>query len=816
MRGQAVISEEKESLVLTFLRSLPGRMIVSILVLTLILGAILISSILFLSINAQRESFVQSSREEANTLARAMGLDPDYLEIKDIFANSVLSHGVVYVELAGTIGHGESFKKAKDNHLKFLQDTEFGGHGDNVYYLSEPIRDGNGNLIGVLKIGYDELRLANQAKHMIHRSVVFGLVYMWALMLITASLAMRLTNPIKSLQKACREIASGQIDKVLNIESNISEISGLGNDLEHMRRGLAASNKKIAASEARYLTILDHAAEGIFIFDKQGVIHSFNRSAEQLFGYSEDEIVGRDIAALITPPGVFEHSKDHLKNFMQMEISRLIGRESELTGFHKDGASFHMALKVRAVVLDENEMYAAMAADISERKALMDHLKSVAEHDGLTGLYNRSYFQGEMERLVDLTKRTKQPSALLYIDLDHFKYVNDTLGHNAGDRLLIEISTILVKRARKSDLIARLGGDEFTVLIYNTQADQVHDTAESFRKALADYPFKQGAEQVDIGCSIGVAMITEETQSAGEALSRADISCHLAKRGGRNRGHIFNPTDEADVTAMSVDMGWSRRIKEAIETGCFALACQPIVASHSGEIEAFEGLTRMLDEQNRLIMPSAFLPSAERFGLAADIDKWVIVNAMETLSEQRKHSPGMRYSLKLSSQTISDPGVCDLIQETLRRSNLDPAAPTFEVTETVAISDMSLVTTFLSRLRQIGCKTSLDDFGSGMSSFSHLRDLPIDYVKIDGRFVKRMATSPVDQTIVKAMNEIAHALGKQTIAEFVEDEVTMNLLRAYGIDYAQGYYLGRPDVFMPCKAISDHVSRSLCLVSSAN
>ncbi|MHB1099663.1 MAG: PAS domain S-box protein, partial [Burkholderiales bacterium] len=352
-----MISEEKESRVLTFLRSLPGRMIVSILVLTLILGALLMSSILFLSINAQKASFVQNSREEANTLARAMGLDPDYLEIKGIFANSVLSHRVVYVELAGTIGHGESFKQAKDSHLKFLQDTEFGGHGDNVYYLSEPIRDGNGKLIGVLKIGYDELRLANQAKHMIHRSVVFGLVYMWALMLITASLAMRLTNPIKSLQKACREIASGQIDKVLNIESNISEISGLGNDLEHMRRELVASNKKIAASEARYLTILDHAAEGIFIFDKQGVIHSFNRSAEQLFGYSEDEIVGRDIAALITPPGVFEHSKDHLKNFMQMEISRLIGRESELTGFHKDGSSFHMALKVRAVVLEEKEMY---------------------------------------------------------------------------------------------------------------------------------------------------------------------------------------------------------------------------------------------------------------------------------------------------------------------------------------------------------------------------------------------------------------------------------------------------------------------------
>jgi EAL domain-containing protein (putative c-di-GMP-specific phosphodiesterase class I) len=354
-------------------------------------------------------------------------------------------------------------------------------------------------------------------------------------------------------------------------------------------------------------------------------------------------------------------------------------------------------------------------------------------------------------------------------------------------------------------------------LLFNTRAEQAHNAAESFRKALADYPFKQGAEQVDIGCSIGVAMITEDTHSAGEVLSRADIACHLAKRGGRNRVHLFNPTDEADVTAMSVDMGWSRRIKEAIDTGRFVLACQPIVATHSGEIESYEVLIRMLDEQNGLIMPGAFLPSAERFGLAVEIDKWVIVNAIETLAEQRMHTPRLRYSLNLSGQTFSDMSVCDLIQETLRRSDLDPAALTFEVTETVAIADMSLAEVFLSKLRQIGCKTALDDFGSGMSSFAYLRDLPVDYVKIDGRFVKNMATNSVDQAMVKAMNEIAHALGKQTIAEFVEDAITMKLLQGLGIDYAQGYHLGRPNVVMPCAAISDHAGvRTLCLVSSAN
>lgn len=787
------------------------------LVVTLILGTLLVGSILFLSTKAQEDIFVQNVQEETHALAESIGRNSDSSTHRNILANAIRSHGLVYVELdRSKYGNAESLTLVKDSKLKFREDTKFGGHDDNVYYLSEPVRDGKGNVTAVLKTGYDELRLTNQAKHMVHRSMVFSLVYLWALTLVAASLALRLTNPLKTLQKACREIASGQIDKELNIESNISEISDLGYDLEHMRQELLARNKQIAASEARYAAILDNAAEGIFTFDRQGIIHSFNRSAEQLFGYGADEVVGRDITLLIPPPDAIDRRNGYLEHFMRTEINQLVGHEGEVTGYHKDGASFHMALKVSAVVLDDKEMYTALAADISERRALIDRLKSMAEHDGLTGLYNRGYFHEELERLVELTKRNKQPSALFYIDLDHFKYVNDALGHAAGDRLLIEISKILVKRARKSDLIARLGGDEFTVLLNSIPVEEIHSAAESFRRALADYPFRAGAEQVDIGCSIGVSMITEETRSAGEALSQADISCHLAKRSGRNQVHIFNPADEANVTVMSMDMGWSRRIKEAIEMGRFVLACQPIVATQSGEIESFEVLIRMLDEQNMLIMPGAFLPSAERFGLAKEIDKWVIVNAIETLAQQRKDTPGLRYSLNLSGQTFSDPSICDLIQDVLRRSGLDPAALTFEVTETVAISDMSIAGSFLSKLRQIGCKTALDDFGAGMSSFAYLRDLPVDYVKLDGRFVKNMATNPIDEAMVKAMNEIAHALGKQTIAEFVEDDATMKLLKAYGIDYAQGYYLGRPNIVMPCKSISDHAGTpSLCFISSA-
>ena len=786
---------EKARPVDLFMHSLLGRMITSILVLTLIFGTLLLSSILFVSINVQKEFFVKNVHEETRSLTEMLGHDPDYQSVKSMFSNLIQSRGVVYVELTGLKGvDGGVFSMTKDSHLKFSPDTAFGGNGDNVYYLSEPIHDASGKATGVLKIGYDELRLNEQARHMIHRSIVFALVYMWALTLMVASLAMRLTKPIKLLQQACREIASGQIDKELNVESNISEISGLGKDLELMRQELVARNRLIATSEARYVAILDNAAEGIITFDRLGFISSFNRSAEQLFEYETHEIIGREITLLMPTPETFNRSESYCEHFMRTQIRQLIGHEGEVLGVRKNGSSFHMSLKISSVMLDDEEMYTALAADISERKEMMAHLKSMAEHDGLTGLFNRSYFQEALDRLVELTRRTKQPNALFYIDLDHFKYVNDTLGHGAGDRLLMEISNILNKRARKSDLVSRLGGDEFTILLYNIPEEQVHSTAEAFRKALADYPFKQGVEQVDIGCSIGVAIINEQTGSAAEILSRADIACHLAKQGGRNRVHIFNTTDEADVTAMSTDMGWSRRIKEAVEKGNFALACQPIVTTHSGEIESYEILIRMLDEHNKLIMPGAFLPSAERFGLAVEIDKWVIAKSIDTLVEQRKTNPKMRYSVNLSGQTLSDQSVCDLILDMLHQSQLDPAALTFEVTETAAIGDMSLAEVFLSRLQQIGCKTSLDDFGSGMSSFAYLRDLPVDYVKIDGRFVKHMATNRVDQAMVKAMNEIAHALGKQTVAEFVEDEATMELLRAYGVDYAQGYHLGKPTV----------------------
>ena len=576
--------------------------------------------------------------------------------------------------------------------------------------------------------------------------------------------------------------------------------TGMMTDISERQAMLEQLNTR----EQRLHAILNNTAEGIITFDEQGVIEGFNQSAERLFGWIENEVIGMSIAQLISPEAR-EIRDDYIGHFMRAEIQRLIGHEGEVNGRHKDGGTFPMAIKITGMQLENQPKFIALVSNISERKAMMENLRRLAEHDGLTGLYNRTYFHGELERVVERVRRSEVANcALLYIDLDHFKFVNDTLGHAAGDKLLIEVANILNRRARKSDLVARLGGDEFTVLMYDIKPDQTEYIADSFRQQLADHTFSFEGHPVTISCSVGVAMVLPSVTSHAEVMSHADVACHIAKRTGRNQVHIFTPEDSKDVASMSQDMGWSRRIHEAIENNRFALACQPIVSTSTRETMVYEVLVRMLDDNGGLIMPGGFLPTAERFGLSLDIDRWVITHAIETLAEQRKTLPELCYTINLSAQTLNTPAICDLIHDKLRATGTDPAALIFEVTETVAITDLTAAATLLARLRALGCRTALDDFGSGMSSFAYLKELPVDIVKIDGRFVKHIATNTVDQAMVRAMNDIAHALGKETIAEFVEDEAAFQTLIELGVDFGQGYHLGRPDLVAPCSAITAH------------
>jgi diguanylate cyclase (GGDEF)-like protein/PAS domain S-box-containing protein len=572
--------------------------------------------------------------------------------------------------------------------------------------------------------------------------------------------------------------------------ADISERKALFGQMETML-------EQIHTREQRLHTILDNTAEGIITFDARGAIEGFNQSAEKLFGWAEDEVIGTSIAQLISPEAR-ENRDGYLEHFLRAEIQRLVGKEGEVIGRHRDGNGFPMALKITGMSLEGKQKYIALVSNISERKATLEHLRRLAEHDGLTGLYNRSYFHTALERLVERVRRSKKTEcALMYIDLDHFKYVNDTLGHAAGDKLLIEVANTLKRRARKSDLVARLGGDEFTVLIDDTNVSLLREVADSYRRCLVDYDFYHQGQTITVGCSIGVALIDPAADSPAEVMSRADLACHLAKRAGRNQVHVFSPEDTKDVASMSLDMGWSRRIREAIEHDRFVLAYQPIVSTRTRRVAAYEVLIRMREASGELIMPAGFLATAERFGHSLDIDRWVIVHAIEALAAQRALQPDLRFAINLSAQTLNNPAICDLIQERIAAAGIDPAALTFEITETVAITDLAAATGLLARLRALGCRSALDDFGAGMSSFAYLKELPVDIVKIDGRFVKHIESNAVDQAMVRAMNDIAHTLGKETVAEFVGTEAAFRKLVELGVDYGQGYHLGRPDTAAP-------------------
>jgi len=277
-------------------------------------------------------------------------------------------------------------------------------------------------------------------------------------------------------------------------------------------------------------------------------------------------------------------------------------------------------------------------------------------------------------------------------------------------------------------------------------------------------------------------------------LSQADYACNQAKHKGRNRVRLFRSKDRASVIHLTNDMGWSRRIKNALEKDRFILARQPIIDIHNRKIAYYEILVRLVDENNKVIMPSAFLPAAGRFGLTGDIDKWVIEHAITLLVKQRESEPDLCYAINLGSRTLSEPDICDFIQRKLADSGLDPSALNFEVTETTAIADMEAAVKTLSRLQSLGCKTALDDFGAGMSSFAYLKELPVDTVKIDGRFVKDLPVNHFDQAMVKSMSQIAHVLGKNTVAEYIGDEATIDHLRIIGVEFGQGFYIGKPEL----------------------
>lgn len=438
----------------------------------------------------------------------------------------------------------------------------------------------------------------------------------------------------------------------------------------------------------------------------------------------------------------------------------------------------------------------ALNATIGALKQRDATLRRLAQHDGLTGLINRRHFVELLDAEIVALKETGGSSALLFVDLDRFKYVNDVLGHAGGDKLLVEVAQLIRNRMRTADVVARFGGDEFTVLVREVTRAGALEVARLIREMLRDYYFVSEQQTFNVYCSIGVAMIGPQCSGAEEALLHADTACYDAKLGGRNRFQIYEPRTQGMRGSMR-EISWSEAIKHALKDNGFRLVYQPIQALGEGQGEFYEVLLRMPDESGVDVSPAAFLPVAERFGLLADLDRWVVTHALAALAQFRARGRDITFSINLSGQSFEDPALVRLIKDQLRAHAIPPRAVVFEITEQTAVRYMDKAKRLMQTLIDAGCRFSLDDFGVGFSSFGYLKHLPVSFVKIDGSFVENMAADAVDQAMVRAIAQIARALGKEVIAEFVQDDATIELLRRFKIDYVQGHHVGMPLPHLP-------------------
>ncbi|MGE0383871.1 MAG: EAL domain-containing protein [Gammaproteobacteria bacterium] len=423
-------------------------------------------------------------------------------------------------------------------------------------------------------------------------------------------------------------------------------------------------------------------------------------------------------------------------------------------------------------------------------------LRYHANHDALTGLLNRREFELRLERALNNSRAESRRHALGYIDLDQFKLVNDTCGHVAGDELLKQLAALLRNKLRQRDTLARLGGDEFGLLLEDCDIVQAESVAQELLRAVRAFRFTWLEKSFEIGASIGLVAIEAGSTGTSELLSTADVACYVAKDLGRNRVHVYQP-DDAVMVLRHGEMHWVSDITKALDESRFVLYHQDIrpLAAGTAPVRHFEVLVRMLDDNNRVVTPGAFIPAAERYNLMPAIDRWVVTRVFSLLARLRDLGgapPALLATVNLSGTSISDQGFIGFVRNCAEETRLAPGSVCFEITETAAISNLNTAVAFITELKRLGLRFSLDDFGSGLSSFAYLKNLPVDFLKIDGSFIKDIVNDPIDRVMVDAINKIGHVMGLQTVAECVEDDDILATVTDLGVDFTQGFGIHRP------------------------
>jgi diguanylate cyclase (GGDEF)-like protein/PAS domain S-box-containing protein len=544
-------------------------------------------------------------------------------------------------------------------------------------------------------------------------------------------------------------------------------------------------------AEERFRRAFGEAPIGMALISPDGRIEQANTALGVICERTRGELEGLALRELVHPADR-EQTQTMLRALVSGDLERFA---TELRFMPAGGAAVEVAVH-SALLEDEAGRPAGVLCqfqDVTERKRFEQQLQFMADHDPLTGLMNRRKFEQELDKHVAHVKRYGAEGALIVLDIDHFKQVNDTLGHNAGDELIVSVAAVLRERLRESDILARLGGDEFAVLLPKADEAGAAQVARALVLAVRMSSALLNGERKKVTISVGVSMFERDNHAGGEQLCgetvliEADLAMYDAKEAGRD-GYAFYAASPHRVSRTEARLTWANRIEHALEHDRFVLLAQPILDLRAGRVTQHELLVRMLDERDELIPPASFLYIAERFGLVARLDEWVASRAIELLDRH----PDTQLSVNISGRSLGDQPLLETIQQRLRSIRIDPARLIFEVTETAAVANITQAQTFAQHLRDLGCRFALDDFGAGFGSFYYLKHLPFDYVKIDGEFVQHVATGRIDQLVIEAVVGIAQGLGKETIAEFVTDEKTQRIVQRLGVDHAQGYHIGKP------------------------
>ena len=792
---------------------------------SVVVEVVMLSLLVVNSLRLTQDSLVEQMRlrvDELATLFNASLAPPlaqrDYATLYEILQESRREQGLTYLVLidrdgktvarAGWPADQALPEPSSSLHLEAARQGRFD--------LVVPIRLA-GQDYGRLAYGLSAQFLQAAHDHLLRQSLLIAAAEVALSILLLTALGLWLTRHLAELTQASRAVGDGHFDTRVSVRSD-DEVGQLARTFNHMTGAirdrvdalrsteeelrLALSNLGRSESEqrrfaqeaeqerARLLSLLSAMNLGILFVGTDGRVIYHNPAFTRIWTIKEGaSLVGRPVTEVLASTAGTLSRPDHFsRHVLGVLATREVSDSLEIP--MADG---RVITQLNYPVRDRDGQFAGhlwIYEDVTHERQTAAQLAYLAERDSLTGLYNRHRFQQELARMISDCDRGHHLGALLFFDLDEFKVINDNFGHRAGDAVLIRVASEVGALVRRNEVFARLGGDEFALLLPNAREGEVIQLAERIVRAVGAIPFRFEGQNLRLTSSLGIALYPHHAADADALIAHADAAMYQAKQAGKNTWRVYRADLDA-ARAMVSHLTWNDRINHALEMGLLRLHYQGVYHTRDGALSHLEALVRMVDEEHpdTLIMPGRFIPVAEKSGKILDIDRWVLAEGIRTLAA-RPHMPPL--AVNISGRSFDDPHLPQYIAELLRSHGVAPRRLMIELTETSAVTDLADAQRFIEALRTTGCGICLDDFGSGFSSFAYLKHLPVDTVKIDGMFIRNLPADRDNHVFVKAIADVAKGMGRTTVAEFVEDAKTLELLRGFGVDLVQGYHLDMP------------------------